>query len=354
MNSRERFYSALEYKGYDRPPTRHYGTPEINRELMDYFGVLTYEELQLKVGDDFRSVEPAYVGPELKTFDDGSWEGLYGERYTNYSFGKGTYPEAIFLPYQSVTEVDELKKFRFPSADWFDYSKIKADCEKYKGYVVYTGGAGIPDFMNGIARCRGVEQVLIDVATEDPVYLMLMEKRFEFMYEKYRRILEAGSGMVDVLCLGEDYGNQNGLMISPENFDRLFAQKMKAFFDLAHQYGAKTMMHCCGSCRELIPRFIELGLDILEVVQVDAAKMDITELHHDFFEKIAFCGSISVQDTLPYGTVNDVIREVELRKKLFSKGGMIIAATHDIQVGTPVANIVAMYQRIGSLKEEPI
>ncbi|HPJ22845.1 MAG TPA: uroporphyrinogen-III decarboxylase-like protein, partial [Clostridia bacterium] len=66
--------------------------------------------------------------------------------------------------------------------------------------------------------------------------------------------------------------------------------------------------------------------------------------------KLAFCGSLSVQHTLPFGTVDDVIREVELRKKLFSKGGMIIAPTHAIQAGTPVENILAMYRTIGSLE----
>jgi len=351
MNSKERFYAALEYRGYDRPPTKHYGTPEINRELMQHFGLKSHDELLQKVGDDFRAVGPRYIGPELRTFLDGSWEGLWGERYANWSFGGGTYPEAVYLPFAEVTDPAELESFRFPSPDWYDYSNIKAEAEKIRDYVVCTGGAGVPDFMNGIARCRGVERILFDVAEENPVYLALMAQRFEFHYEMYRRVLEAGQGKIDVLCLGEDYGNQDGLMISPRKFDKLFAPRMQAFFELAHRYGAKAMMHCCGSNRALIARFIELGLDILEVVQVDAAGMDIRELHANYYEKIAFCGSISVQNTLPFGTREDVKREVELRKCLFAKGGMIIAATHDIQVGTPLENIVAMYQTIGSLRD---
>lgn len=351
MNSRQRFYSTLEYRGYDRPPTKHYGTPEINRALMQHFGLSTHEELLLKVGDDFRSVEPRYIGPELRTFPDGSWEGLWGECYANWSFGGGTYPEAVYLPFADITDPADLKGFRFPSPDWFDYNNIKVEAVKLSNYVVCTGGAGVPDFMNGIARCRGVQRILYDVAEENPVYLALMDQRFEFHYEMYRRALEAGAGKIDVLCLGEDYGNQNGLMISPRSFERLFAPRMKAFFDLAHRYGAKAMMHCCGSNRAIIPRFIDLGLDILEVVQVDAAGMDIRELHENYYGKIAFCGSISVQNTLPFGTVDDVKREVELRKRLFARGGMIIAATHDIQVGTPIENVVAMYQSIGSFRE---
>ena len=351
MNSKERFYAAIEYRTPDRLPARHYGTPEVNHMLMEHFGVSTYADLQIKLGDDFRQVEPVYIGPELRTFPDGSWEGLWGERYTNWSFGNGTYPEAIYLPFKEVTDPGELKRFRFPSPDWYDYSHIQEDSDRIKDYVVCTGGAGVPDFMNGIARCRGVERVLYDVAERNPVYLALVEERFEFFYETYRRVLEASRGSIDVLCLGEDYGNQNGLMISPRAFEAIFAPKMKAMFDLAHHYNARAMMHCCGSCRVLIPRLIELGLDILEVVQVDAAGMDITELHKYFYGKIAFCGSLSVQKTLPFGTVEEVRREVELRKRLFKRGGMIIAATHDIQVGTPLENILEMYRSIGSLAD---
>jgi len=348
MNSKARFYAALEYRTPDRLPTKHYGTPEINQVLMTHFGLTSYEQLQLKVGDDFRSVEPRYIGPPRRTFPDGSWEGLWGERYANWSFGGGVYPEAVYLPFAGLTDPAELKQFRFPSPDWFDTTQIAAEAEKFGEYVVCTAGAGVPDFMNGIARCRGVEQGLLDIGENNPVYQALVAQRFEFFYELYRRVLEAGQGKIDVLCLGEDYGNQNGLMISPRAFNRLFAPKMKAFFDLAHRYGAKAMMHCCGSCRALIPRLIDLGLDILEVVQVDAAGMDIRELHAHFYGKLAFCGSISVQNTLPFGSVADVIREVALRQRLFAAGGMIIAATHDIQVGTPVDNILAMYQEIGS------
>ncbi len=351
MNSKQRFLSAMQYQGYDRPPTIHYGTPEINTQLMQHLGVQSYEQLQLRLGDDFRHVQPRFIGPEHRVFADGTWEGLWGERYTHYRFGEGTYPEAVYLPFADMTDVGQLADYPMPSPDWFDYSDIQAQCQRHSDSVIFIEGASTPDFLNGIARCRGVEQVLYDVALEEPIFLELMRRRFDFYYEKTRRTLQAAGGLVDVVCFGEDCGNQIGLMISPRAYDKLFAPYMSRLFDLAHAFGARTMMHCCGSCFDLIPRFIELGLDILEVVQVDAAKMDIASLHKHFYKKIAFCGSISVQNTLPFGTREDVRREVELRKQLFSQGGMVIAATHAIQVGTPIPNILEMYRAIGSLQE---
>jgi len=351
MNSRERFYAALNYRPFDRMPTHYYGTPEIHKELMEELGVSSKMEIYDRLGADLRHVSPDYVGPKLKRFDDGSIEGLNGEIYSKVSFGHGTYNEPSYLPYADVDDPAELETHRFPSADWYDYSKIKEKCENLAGFPIEIEGAGTPDFINGIGRYRGVEKVMFDIALEDPVFLGLVERRFNFLFEKTERTLIAADGLVDIVAMGEDLGNQNGLLISPASYDKLFREKHQAFIDLAHKHGAVAMMHCCGSCRKLIPTFIEMGLDILEVVQVDASGMDITELHDEYFGKIAFCGSLSVQHTLPWGTVDEVVREVELRKNLFAKGGMIIAPTHAIQAGTPIENIMAMYRTIGSLKD---
>lgn len=351
MTSKERVHAMLGYKGFDRPPVTYFGTPEITRDLKVYLGAGSDEELRTILGDDLRGCHQRYIGPKRRTFDDGSWEGMWGERYKLVDYGNGKYPESAYLPYKDVTDVRELMKFKFPDPDWFDYSHIKEDCEKISDYAVFTGHPGIPDFINGTARMRGVEQVLLDIGMRDPVYMALMDIQFELHYEVYKRILEAAKGAIDIFWMGEDYGNQNGLMISPNIFDTIFAPKMKAFYDLAHSYGAKTMLHCCGSCRDIIPKLIDIGLDILDVVQVEAAGMDIEGLHRDFYGRIAFCGSMSVQTTLPFGSVQDVEREVDKRMRLFEKGGMIIAPTHAIQVGTPVENILAMYRRIGSISE---
>lgn len=350
MTPKDRFYAALNYENNGRMPAHYYGTPEINKALMEHFKLSGKKEIYEKLGTDLRHISPKYIGPELRTFSDGSREGLNGERYKTISFGHGSYSEPSYLPFENIDDPEELTNHRFPSADWYDYSKIEGECRKVSEYAIEIEGAGTPDFINGIGLYRGVEKVMFDIALEDPVFLKLMEKRYEFLYEKTKRTLKAANGLVDIVGLGEDLGNQNGLLISPDAYRKMFRPQHKAFIELAHEYGAVAMMHCCGSCRKLIPDFIEMNLDILEVVQVDAAGMDISELHSEYYGEIAFCGSLSVQDTLPFGTVDDVVREVNLRKKLFGKGGMIIAPTHAIQAGTPVENIIAMYRTIGSLE----
>ena len=349
MTARERVLSSLAREGYDRIPIKHVGTPEIDAELMDYFQIEEYEELLQIVGDDFRYVNPRYVGPELKTYPDGSWDGLFGEKYKNITFGDGVYPEAVYLPFENMVDVHELDTVRFPSPDWFDYSSVPEQCDQFADYALVLGDAGTPDFINGIARCRGVEQVLLDMGLESPVFLELMERRFEFFYEKLDRALQAADGRIDIVHFGEDLGTQNAPLISPTCFERLFEEKYEALFDLAHRHGACTMLHSCGSVYRFIPRLIELGLDILDVVQVQATDMAIEKLAREFGDRLAFCGSMCVQSFLPFGHVEDVRREVDLRLRLFSKGGLFLGPSHAIQVGTPLENILEMYSRAGSL-----
>lgn len=348
MNSRERFYATIRYETPDRPPLAPlWAQPYVEERLFKYFGVSNREDFSRKVGEDFRYVFPDYIGPQLATYDDGSWEGLWGEHYKRVPFGAGTYEESVFQPFKDIETIEQAEAMRYPSPDWYDYSTVYGKCIKNREFALITGTPGYLDFMNGIGFMRGVERVYTDVGLEDEVYLYIVGKRFNFFYEVTRRTLEAAKGEIDVVYCGEDLGTQQGPIISPAKFDKLFADYYRRFFALAHSYGAKTMMHSCGSMRVFIPRLIKLGLDILEAVQVDAANMDIDGLHRDFYKKITFCGSISVQSLLPRGTLDKIRKEVQHRKELFGEGGMIIGPTNCMQADMPTENFVAMCRAIG-------
>jgi uroporphyrinogen decarboxylase len=354
MNSRERVFGAFNRTGYDRIPIKHEGTPEINQMIMDHYGLKNMEQLLRVVGDDFRYVEADYVGPELRKFEDGSVEGYWGERYKYAEFQGGKYLEASYLPFANITTPEELDRSHFPTADWFDYSTIKEQCEKRlkEGYAICFGTAGDMDFINSIARARGTEQVLIDLITDDPVYLEIMEARFNFYFKMHERVLQEADGLIDFTHIGEDLGTQSSQVIDFDTFDKHFAPKFRKYFEMVHGYGAKTMMHMCGCVRAFLPRLIELGLDVYDVVQPTVPEMDIAVLNRDFGEHINFCGSVCVQSTLAFGTENDVINEVDRRKKLFKKGGLFLGPSHAIQVGTPIENIIALYKTAGSLVDE--
>ena len=353
MKSRERVLSAFSRRGYDRIPIKHEGTPEVNRMIMDRFGLKNMNQLLKVLGDDFRYVEASYIGPELRKFQDGSFEGYWGERYKYVEFGSGKYMESVFKPYAGVEALADLDRSHFPSADWFDYSTIKRQCEGLGGeYAVCFGGPGDFDFINSISRARGMEEVLIDLIDGNEVLNELMDARFEFYFEMHRRALEAAGGLIDFVHIGEDLGNQRGPMIGGEIFERYFAPKFKEYFDMAHGYGAKVMMHMCGTVDAFLPRLIELGLDVQDVVQPTTPAMDLASLKPRFGDRLVFQGSLNVQGEIAFGTPDEVRREVRRRIELFPEGGLFLGPSHAIQAGSPLENILAIYDEAGSLMKD--
>ena len=130
MSSRQRTISALERRGFDRIPVYHEGTPKVNAPLRKTLGAANDVALGLAPGDDWRYVAPEYEGPAPRTFEDGSQEGLWGERYVDigYGDGLGTYPEAVYLPFAGMDDPSELEGYPFPRADWYDYGTIAQQC----------------------------------------------------------------------------------------------------------------------------------------------------------------------------------------------------------------------------------
>ncbi|MFB3905192.1 MAG: uroporphyrinogen decarboxylase family protein [Acidobacteriota bacterium] len=353
MKSRDRVLSACERKGYDRIPVKHEGTPEINHEIKEYFGLKNDEQLLTVLGDDFRYVEPVYVGPELRTMPDGSVEGYWGERYRYATFEGGRYLESVYQPFAGISRLEDLDRSHFPSADWFDYSTIAAQARRIRqaGFAVCCGTAGDMDFINGISRAKGMEEVLIDLLTDNPVYLEIMEHRFNFYYQVHERILEAAGGLVDFTHIGDDLGNQTGPMISFDIFDRHFAPKLEKYFKMVRAHGCRSMMHMCGTVHAFLPRLIALGLDVYDVVQPTTPDNHISCLAGRFGDRLVFQGSIDVQKELAFGTPQDIEREVRLRMDLFPQGGLILGPSHAVQVGSPLDNTLTMYRTAGSLME---
>jgi len=259
----------------------------------------------------------------------------------------GTYNEAVEFPYAEFESAEDVEKFRWPKVEWFDYGKIAEDCKKYSDYAMVFGSPGNMDLINGTSYGRGVERVIYDIALEDEVGLACMAKRFECCYAMSEAALRAADGRIDILWIGDDYGTQNGLLVSPAVWRKLFFPRLKEMCDLGHRYGAKVMLHCCGSTRPLWGDLIEAGVDIYQTVQPEAINMNPEELKADFGERICFHGTISIQDTLPFASPEEVAKEVRRRIETVGKdGGLIVAPAHNAQPDTPVENILALYEEV--------
>lgn len=347
MTSRERVKCAFAQVEPDFPPCDYFATPEIHQALLGHFKIKNEAELRSILGVDIRYINPPYIGPPLARFDDGSEMNIFGIRKKPMANEYGDYAEAVNLPYADWQSVEEAEKFPWPDPDWFDYEAVPELCRGYPGLAIATGAFAVQDFINNVAYGRGVEQVFIDIAMENPVYLYLVEKRHRFYLEVIERTLKEAEGMIDFVLCGDDFGSQRGLLISPKSFDCLFADKKKEFFDMVHSHNATVSHHCCGSSVELIPRFIEIGMDALQTIQPQAAGMNPYKLKSEFRGKITLHGAVDVQGWLQKADCLEIEKEVfHLLEEVGAGGGFIISPSHNIQPDTPLEKALAIYRSI--------
>ncbi|MGQ9513496.1 MAG: uroporphyrinogen decarboxylase family protein [Thermoproteota archaeon] len=133
-------------------------------------------------------------------------------------------------------------------------------------------------------------------------------------------------------------------MMSLSLWKEFFKPRLAKLYGLGKRYGCKIMQHSCGSIRRIIPELIEIGLNILDPIQVRAVGMDPRELKSTYGNKIAFHGAVDTQRTLPYGRSEDVRQEVRmLIDTLGDGGGYILSGSQDLLPDIPVENILAMY-----------
>ena len=161
---------------------------------------------------------------------------------------------------------------------------------------------------------------------------------------------QAVGDRIQIICMGgTDFGTQNGLYYSPEIYRKLYKPYIKRLNDYVHQNtNWKTFWHSCGAISELLNDFIEAGVDIINPVQCSAYGMEPNYLKDTFGRRIVFWGGgIDTQQTLPFGTPDEVRKQVRERIEIFKKGGgYVFAAIHNILPNTPPENIVAMLEAI--------
>ena len=270
--------------------------------------------------------------------------------------GEETYKEVVESPLASAQDVESIKNHIWPSLDWFDYSVIEAQCDavRAQGRVVVFMG----DRLNRVAQLkpamylRGMEDIFVDMAMRPEIARAILDKIKTFYLGYTERILEAARGKIDIILTGDDFGSQNGPLISPKMWRAFIKPGFAEYISLIKSCDTKVMHHTCGSVVKIIPDLIECGLDVLQSIQPDAADMSLAGLKTQFGDKLCFHGGISIQQTMPFGTPDEVRQTVKkIADVIKPDGGYIFCTAHNIQADTSVENVLALleaYQEYGS------
>lgn len=191
---------------------------------------------------------------------------------------------------------------------------------------------------------RGFETTLMDCVAEEDFYGELLERFAEVSLA----VIEACADLpADGIMMGDDWGDQRGTLIGPERWRRFSKPRYARIFQAIHDQGKVAVMHCCGSAAQIMGDIVEIGLDVLESVQPEAAGMNPYELKKSWGDRITFWGGLGSQSTIPFGTPAQVRDEIRrLRREMSVGGGYILAPAKPLRPETPTANAVAVVETI--------
>jgi len=193
---------------------------------------------------------------------------------------------------------------------------------------------------------RGYAEWLEDLILNPAFAEGLLEHVTDVWIDVVTRAMREAGGHVDLVMFGDDVGTQKSPLMRPELYRKVIKPQHKRMIDAVKPFAKPVLYHSCGSVHALIPDLIDVGVDILNPIQVSAKHMDTATLKREFGGDLIFWGAIDNQGVLPRGTPQDV--EAEVKRRIGDLGGggggYVVAPAHNIQQDVPPENIVTLYE----------
>ncbi|NIM94747.1 MAG: hypothetical protein GTO18_13685 [Anaerolineales bacterium] len=245
---------------------------------------------------------------------------------------------------------DPLASFRFDGIE-----SLAMNLHENTDYALvgpgYDGG-----FFEDAWMMRGYEQFLMDLLINQEFSIALMRNILDIRKVMTGRYLELVGKYLDVVYVADDLATQSGLLISPQTYRSIVKPLQRDYYQfIKERTEAKLFYHCCGNIEPLLEDFIEIGVDIINPVQVSIEGLDVQRIKEKYGDRICFWGGIDTQQVLPQGNREDVRDEVRTRvSELARGGGYVLAPVHNIQPDVKPENISVMYEAVKEFGEYPI
>ena len=238
--------------------------------------------------------------------------------------------------------------YSFPVPETFYRPEWKANalktCRENQGsFLVANLGWGL---FERTWNLRGFENALMDAIAEPDFF----EECIRRLTELYLAFVRYTADLpVDAIHFGDDWGDQRGVIIGADRWRQFLKPYWAKIYAATHAAGKIVMHHSCGSVAQIMPDLIEIGVDVLESCQPEAAGMNPYELKHRWGDKITFWGCLGSQSTIPFGTPAEIHAEVsKLCREMGKGGGFILAPAKALQPETPTANALAVVEAFTS------
>lgn len=359
MTSKERFISTINRGIPDRPPLYLSFTPQSAAKVCNQLGIpyeepvdsmlstrISHQDMCMFLGSD--AIGIAATPPESKPTQI-SDEGHITNEWGMVFIDAGLYNEFYSFPLEYAESVKDIEDYSF--FDPMEKSRFSFASRSVNNFGNRFGI--IADLECSIFETAwyltGLEKFLMDMMMEKPYVEALLDKVAWINTETGKELIRSGA---DMIWCGDDFGSQQSLMMDIGTWRKYFKPRIASMFESFREVNPdiKIAWHSCGAIFDLIPDFIDIGLDILNPIQPMAAGMDPIRLKKEFGNDLTFFGGICIQDLLPNGTPKQIQNEVIRRAEILGKGGgYIIAPAHNIQEDTPVENIIALTDAVKSL-----
>ncbi len=367
MTPRERVLATINFKVPDKIPSEFGSTNCTTIAKKGYGGVkkllgitqpdvLYMEDFQLSVIDeevlrlldtDTRGVpaKPQYY--PKRVIDENSYYDNFGIKYLMPE--DGLYFDMVENPLAGMETLAEIKdKYEWP--DPVNPKVVEGLREKARKLKEENRYAIVGDMVNtGIFEpahyLRGFENFLMDLMINEDIACYILEQMLAYQSKRYEAYLNEVGEYLDVVFVGDDLASTQSTLVSPLVYRNIVKPYQKEYFKfIKSKTKAKLLYHSCGSVTPLIEDLIEIGVDILNPIQVNANDMDTRMLKERFGDRLCFLGAIDTNKVLPKGSVQEVRDEVKRRIDDLGPSGYILAAVHDIQADVPPENVIEMYR----------
>jgi uroporphyrinogen decarboxylase len=332
MTPRERVIASLEHRQPDATPWHITFTEPARQAMAEFYGDPRFES---KLGNCLHVLRTRL--PDLPVLGSpGIEEDEFGVRWDRrVDRDIGTVCNTRITP-------RTLRDYRFPDpGNPLRFARFPESLTALRGERFVIASIGFTLFERAWTLA-GMETVLMAMADDSPFIHELLDRCLEYAMAVTRIALSYG---IDGMRFGDDWGQQQGLIMGPALWRRFIKPRISRLYGLVKAAGKRVFIHCCGKVQELFPDLIESGVDVFNPFQPEV--MDVAKMKELYGDALTFFGGISTQRTLPSASVARVREEVRrLIEVVGRKGGLIVAPAHDIPGDAKPENVAAMLEEL--------